>query len=134
MEDRRVITQGIVGRPYREQEAKQASGPFEYTNNLCPTGLMTMQDIVADNIIADSGAKQHNIYPWVIGNGEHGLTIPFVNGEVRKTSGHSTTVRVSPNDHTEKLAASSRDVIQFASPEYVYQPDDIKDILNTYKS
>jgi uncharacterized membrane protein len=25
-------------------------------------------------------------------------------------------------------------VIQFASPEYAYQPDDIKDILNTYKS
>jgi hypothetical protein len=33
-----------------------------------------------------------------------------------------------------RTASSVQNVIQFAAPEYAYQPDDIKDILNTYKS
>ena len=35
-----------------------------------------------------------------------------------------------PNLH----ALSSNKVMMFASPEYVYQPDDIKDVLNNYKT
>jgi hypothetical protein len=38
--DRHVLMQGIVARPYRFQECKNNN--FNFTNYLCPTGLMTM--------------------------------------------------------------------------------------------
>lgn len=87
-EDRRVITQGIVGAPM--QMYKNGSA----TNYICPSGIMSLQQMHANN----------------------------------------NNSNVSTDDMYKREAFSMRDVIQFASPEYAYQADDIKNVLSTYKS
>jgi hypothetical protein len=64
------------------------------TNYICPSGIMSLQYIWADN---NNSA----------------------------TSTETTHIRT---------AQSARDTIQFASPEYAYQADDIKNVMSTYKS
>jgi hypothetical protein len=64
------------------------------TNYMCPSGIMSLQYIWADN-------------------------------DNRNSSTETTFYR---------SAQSSRDTIQFASPEYAYQADDIKNVISTYKS
>lgn len=90
--DKRTITQGIVGRPLEPKKKKQTeqSSALQYTGKLCPSGFMTLDQIVAtdDDVVGGSGS---------------GYTI---------------------------YANPCMDVLQFASPEYSYQPDDIEDLLN----
>ena len=86
--DRRVITQGIVSAPMR------MSKKTGETNYMCPSGIMSLQYIWADNNNRDNSTE----------------TTFF------------------------RSAQSSRDTIQFASPEYAYQADDIKNVISTYKS
>ena len=87
-DDRHVITQGIVSAPMR---MSKNSGE---TNYMCPSGIMSLQYIWADN-------------------------------NNRENSTETTFYR---------SAQSSRDTIQFASPEYAYQADDIKNVISTYKN
>lgn len=87
-DDRRVITQGIVSAP---MIMSKSTGE---TNYMCPSGIMSLQYIWADN-------------------------------NNSSTSTETTHVRT---------AQSARDTIQFASPEYAYQADDIKNVMSTYKS
>lgn len=86
--DRRVITQGIVSAPMR---MSKSTGE---TNYMCPSGIMSLQYIWADNNNRD----------------------------------------ISTETTFYRSAQSSRDTIQFASPEYAYQADDIKNVISTYKS
>ena len=157
MNDRHVITQGIVGRPYRQQKIHNKT--FEYTNYLCATGLMTMQDMVADNAIARGrsdlygGVSGVEIYPCRAYTGSDGIT--YYSSTNTLSSDNNTVIvtkfsfdengNIINSQHdirmiddggveAQSMAASAQDVVQFASPEYAYQPDDIKDILNTYKS
>ena len=89
MNDRHVITQGIVGRPYRQQKIHNKT--FEYTNYLCATGLMTMQDMVADNAIARGRTDIvaiTEIYPCRAYTGSDGITY------------YSSTNTLSSNNNT----------------------------------
>lgn len=87
-DDRHVITQGIVSAPMR---MSKSTGE---TNYMCPSGIMSLQYIWADNNNRDNSTE----------------TTFF------------------------RSAQSTRDTIQFASPEYAYQADDIKNVISTYKS
>lgn len=151
--DRHVLMQGIVGRPYRFQECK--NNHFNFTNYICPTGLMTMQDMVADNITTSnnvvhmeySGQTSQtqvldslgNWHPWEAKlENNYGLTYKFTDNRITK-AGVSVTDTVDQSDtngsaYRGTLASSVQDVVQFASPEYAYQSDDIKNILDTYKN
>lgn len=150
--DRHVLMQGIVGRPYRFQECK--NNHFNFTNYICPTGLMTMQDMVADNITTSnnevhmvSGGQGQievsdslgNWHPWEARlENNYGLTYKFTNGRITKADVNVTdTVDQSDTNgsaYRGTIASSVQDVVQFASPEYAYQSDDIKNILDTYKN
>lgn len=151
--DRHVLMQGIVARPYRFQECK--NNHFNFTNYLCPTGLMTMQDMVADNITTSNNVVHMdysgqtgqtqvldslgNWHPWEARlENNYGLTYKFTNDRITK-AGVSVTDTVDQSDtngsaYRGTIASSVQDVVQFASPEYAYQSDDIKNILDTYKN
>lgn len=88
-EDRRVITQGIVGSPMRMYKNGSA------TNYICPSGIMSLQQMQANNQSSHVNDTEENL---------------------------------------RREAYTIRDTIQFASPEYAYQADDIKNVLSTYKS
>ena len=88
--DRRVITQGIVSAPMR------MSKKTGQTNYICPSGIMTLQEIGTNNFNGSAGGGVDDTYV--------------------------------------RYAYSSRDTIQFASPEYAYQADDIKNVISSYKS
>lgn len=90
-DDRHVITQGIVGFPMRMKDNNGTD-----TNYICPSGLMTLQRIYAQN--------------W------------------------EDRFNVGTDGILNRSANSATDVIQFASPEYAYQSDDIKNILKTYSN
>ena len=105
--------------------------------------------MVADNIIG-SGPIGKNADSWKAFNGSDGLTyyggilsddndqvnvykVDFTKQNLYDTA--NTYEATDDGGHEyELMAASAQDVVQFASPEYAYQPDDIKDILDTYKS
>lgn len=151
--DRHVLMQGIVGRPYRFQECK--NNHFNFTNYICPTGLMTMQDMVADNITTSNNVVHMdysgqtgqtqvldslgNWHPWEAKlENNYGLTYKFTDNRITK-AGVSVTDTVDQSDtngsaYRGTIASSVQDVVQFASPEYAYQSDDIKNILDTYKN
>lgn len=128
MADRHVLTQGIVGRPLMEY-TPDPQHEFEPSNNICPSGLMTLQEMFCESFFKDPRTydSDHKIS---VSEGSRGL-IPYF---VAKSS-------TNPGDEFDdgdydyaRTASSVQDVIQFASPEYAFQPDDIKDILDTYKS
>ena len=96
-DDRRTITQGIVGFPMRMRNEYDNAD----TNYICPSGLMTLQRIYADN-------------RGLVQSGNPG--------------------NVGDNGVLNRTADSATNVLQFASPEYSYQADDIKNILNTYSN
>ena len=96
MNDRRVITQGIVGFPFRMYDKDNKA-----TNYICPSGLMTFQRMHATNSFQNANGLE-------VSAGDNGVL--------------------------KRTADSATDVLQFASPEYVYQSDDIKNILNTYSN
>ena len=151
--DRHVLMQGIVARPYRFQECK--NNHFNFTNYICPTGLMTMQDMVADNITTSNNVVHTdysgqtgqiqvldslgNWHPWEARlENNYGLTYKFTGDRITK-AGVSVTDTVDQSDtnggaYRVTLASSVQDVVQFASPEYAYQSDDIKNIIDTYKN
>jgi hypothetical protein len=66
------------------------------TNYICPSGIMTLQEIGTNNFNGSAGGGVDDTYV--------------------------------------RYAYSSRDTIQFASPEYAYQADDIKNVISSYKS
>lgn len=118
MSDRHVISQGIVGRPLMEY-IPNSQHEFEPSNNICPSGLMTLQDMFCESFYKE---------PWGTGKvdateGTKGLVPNFIANNFH-----------DDNYKTARTASSVQDVIQFASPEYAYQADDIKDIIDTYKS
>ena len=54
------------------------------------------------------------------------LEVPTINGETFDSNPHKS--------HKQGCyARSSKNMFMFACPEYCYQPDDVKDIINTYK-
>lgn len=127
MSDRRVIMQGIVGRPLMEY-TPNAQHDFEPSNNLCPSGLMTLQDMFCESFFKHSSSYDTD-HPINVYKGARGLLPYFKNGQTNPGT------EFSDGDYEfARTASSVQDVVQFAAPEYAYQPDDIKDILNTYKS
>ena len=91
LNDKRVITQGIVGRPLQlyKYDTSGQTPQDDPTDKICPSGFMTLDYYYVNN--------------------------QFDN---EKTT---TCIPVS-------------DVLQFASPEIVCQPDDMRDILNSNTS
>lgn len=143
--DTRVISQGIVGRPlkaysfdtdaiygsdritsddipyvnYIVNGGRKESLPVGFSQErlqqvedilsgmkLSPSGYMTMQHILIDNFDTNS-----TFIPIFIANGELN----------------------TDNISYCKFAVPVNDVIQFASPEYAYAQDSIKDIISSYK-
>lgn len=90
LEDKRTITQGLLGRPMRTYKGVYGSDDYEETTQLTPS--------------------------WFFSMGAYYYTF------THSGDGYSSNIKVVPD--TNKLV--------FASPEYVYQPDDIQDILNVY--
>lgn len=124
--DRHVLTQGIVGRPLMEY-TPDVSHDFEPSNNICPSGLMTLQDMFCECFYKNRGTNHSH---WIRAyQGDRGLVPYFSNDSTNAGD------EFDDGDYDMARTASSvQDVIQFASPEYAFQADDIKDILNTYKS
>jgi len=116
--DRHVISQGIVGRPLMEY-VPNSQHEFEPSNNICPSGLMTLQDMFCESFYPHN---KHG-YPLESTEGTKGLVPNFVDNDWD-----------SGNFNNGRTASSVQDIIQFASPEYAYQSDDIKDIIDAYKS
>ena len=92
MNDRRIITQGIVGFPMQMYDKDENA-----TNYMCPSGLMTLQQIEATSLPT------------------------------------GRTDLEAPNT-LKRFAKTAANVIEFASPEYAYQGDDIKNVLQTYSN
>ena len=94
LNDKRVISQGIVGRPLQlyKYDTSGQTPQDDPTDKICPSGFMTLDHLVIDN--------------W------------------------------DPENNTQKTVYSIpvSDVLQFASPEIVCQPDDMQDILNANTS
>lgn len=90
VENRRVLFQGIVSKTLQLYSGTSTSNTPEETSLLCPSGIMTMQNIMLDN-------GSENTYA------------------------------------DRKISKSNSKIIQFASPEVVYQQDDVQNILSTYK-
>ena len=118
--DRHVLMQGIVGRPLMEYKPNSLH-EFEPTNTLCPSGLMTMWDMFCESFNKNTSSYDSTT-PINVSQGSRGLTPSFTHSD---SYGEYQYIRT---------ASSVQDVVQFAAPEYAYQPDDIKDILSTYKS
>lgn len=90
LNDRKAITQGIIGFPLRE--LKLENEHFVYTNTMCNPGFMTKNPF----FIEAYSPLGNLIYP--------------------------------------KYADTDDTIIMFSSPEYCYQPDDIQNILTSYKN
>ena len=90
LNDRKAITQGIIGFPLRE--LKLENEHFIYTNTMCNPGFMTKNPF----FIEAYSPLGNLIYP--------------------------------------KYADTDDTIIMFSSPEYCYQPDDIQNILTSYKN
>lgn len=132
--DRHVLMQGIVGRPLMEYKPN-SSHDFEPTNTLCPSGLMTMQEMFCESFFKDMGIPYSTSHPIRVYEGNKGL-LPYFKTTVNDQEAWTTTGTGFDDEDYDytRTASSVQDVVQFAAPEYAYQPDDIKDILNTYKS
>ena len=124
--DRHILTQGIVGRPLMEY-IPNSQHNFEPSDNMCPSGLMTLQDMFCECFYKNRGTNHSH---WIRAyQGDRGL-VPYFS-----TDSTNAGDEFDDGDYDMARTASSvQDVIQFASPEYAFQADDIKDILNTYKS
>lgn len=108
--DKFTLTQGIVGHVHEIytfptenlQDYSHTINSGTTTNYLTPVGFLSMEDIYAIQSDLDSGGLSSN-------------------------GGYST---IGPNGYSCRYARPNRSILQFASPEYVYQPDDIRNIIS----
>ena len=142
--DTRVISQGIVGRPLKAYsfDADAIYGSERITNddvpylnyilnggtndtnaNLNTERLERVEDILSGMKLAPSGYMTM----------QHMLVDNFdTNSTTVSTIGGDFVVNGDSIDYC-KFAVPASDVVQFASPEYVYSQDGIKNIVSSYK-
>ena len=104
--DKFILSEGIVGKVNEVQYVHKAGDSFTYqtTDFLTPVGFLSLENIYACTADYDN---YNGIY---------------------KYSAIDSTGR-----NAVKISKPNNNIIQFASPEYVYQSDDIKDIIKERK-
>lgn len=102
VDDMYTITQGIAGYPLMIYEYNEQQQAPQQTNVLCSPGVLSTSRFAVTG---------HMMYDGTDGVEGHGDDLLFV----------------QPNT----FALSDCNFLLFASPEYVYQKDDIKDIIET---